>query len=206
MREREGGNKGLHTHLEEPIIEREEEGLAEEVGDGALGDGHGPQVAAAEEVGQQVAGVVEQVPLLRLGWLLLLLLLVDAGRLAPAPTRNCHEPIHQTLSLSGTNSDNSCEFSGRQPPTEGWSRQPVRSRGGTVQETGRAPGGRPRVGRGHRRREHSEVVGEGPYLKLKVRGRRLCDADGAEATEPRRGEAAAGPGSSVAAAMAEEPG
>lgn len=77
--------------LEEPIVEREEEGLAEEVGDGSLGDGHGPEAAAAEEVGEQVAGVVEHVPLLRLGRLLLLL--VDAGRLAPegeeAPPARC---------------------------------------------------------------------------------------------------------------------
>jgi len=40
------------------------------------------------------------------------------------------------------------------------------------------------------------------YLKLKVMRRLPWDADGAEAAEPRRGEAAAGPGSSVAAAMA----
>jgi len=38
-------------HLEEPIVQREEEGLAEEVGDGSLGDGHGPDAAPAEEVG-----------------------------------------------------------------------------------------------------------------------------------------------------------
>jgi len=97
MHETRGYRKGLRIHLEEPIIEREEEGLAEEVSDSALGDGHGPEVAAAEEVGQQVAGVVEQVPLLRLGRLLLLL--VDAGRLAPAPTRKRHGPIDQPLSL-----------------------------------------------------------------------------------------------------------
>uniref|UniRef100_A0A0A9GDK4 GSVIVT01015850001 n=1 Tax=Arundo donax TaxID=35708 RepID=A0A0A9GDK4_ARUDO len=63
--------------LEEPIVEREEEGLAEEVGDGALRDGHVPEAATAEQVGEQVAGVVKQAPL-HLG-----LLLVDAGRLAP---------------------------------------------------------------------------------------------------------------------------
>ena len=45
------------------------------------------------------------------------------------------------------------------------------------------------------------------YLKMKVRRRLPWDADGAEAAVPRRGEAAvAGPGSSVAAAMALEPG
>jgi hypothetical protein len=44
------------------------------------------------------------------------------------------------------------------------------------------------------------------YLKLKVRRRLPWDADGAEAAAPRRGEAAAGPWSSVAAAMAQEPG
>lgn len=85
----------MRTHLEEPIVEREEEGLAEEVGDGALGDGHGPEAAAAEEVGQQVAGVVEQVPLLRLR----LLLLVDAGRLAPAPTPNL-AGVHRSVTKS----------------------------------------------------------------------------------------------------------
>ena len=97
MCERGGAGRGRRIHLEEPIIEREEEGLAEEVSNGALGDGHGPEVAAAEEVGQQVAGVVEQVPLLRLGRLLLLL--VDAGRLAPAPTPKWHGPIDQPLRL-----------------------------------------------------------------------------------------------------------
>lgn len=62
--------------LEEPVVEREEEWPAEEVGDGALGDGHRAEAPAAEQVGEQVAGVVEQAPL-GLG------LVVDAGRLAP---------------------------------------------------------------------------------------------------------------------------
>lgn len=121
MHETRGYRKELRIHLEEPIIEREEEGLAEEVSNGALRDGHGPEVAAAEEVGQQVAGVVEQVPLLLLRRRRLLLL-VDAGRLAPAQTRKRHGPIDQPLSLavvlivlSGTNS-NSREFSRRAPP------------------------------------------------------------------------------------------
>jgi len=49
---RERGATGLGgIHLEEPIVQREEEGLAEEVGDGSLGDGHGPDAAPAEEVG-----------------------------------------------------------------------------------------------------------------------------------------------------------
>lgn len=66
-------------HLEEPVVEREEEWPAEEVGDGALGDGHRAEAPAAEQVGEQVAGVVEQAPL-GLG------LVVDAGRLAPSTT------------------------------------------------------------------------------------------------------------------------
>lgn len=67
------------NHLEEPVVEREEEWPAEEVGDGALGDGHRAEAPAAEQVGEQVAGVVEQAPL-GLG------LVVDAGRLAPSTT------------------------------------------------------------------------------------------------------------------------
>jgi len=62
---------------------------------------------------------------------------------------------------------------------------------------------------GHRRQERARRWVRAPtraYLKLKVRRRLPWDADGAEAAEPRRGEAAAGPGSSVAAAMALEPG
>jgi hypothetical protein len=43
------------------------------------------------------------------------------------------------------------------------------------------------------------------YLKLKVRRRLQWDTNGAEAAKPRRGEAAADPRSSVAAAMAQDP-
>lgn len=53
-----GNGTESNAHLEEPVVEREEEGLAEEVGDCALGDGHVPEAAAAEQVGEHVAGVV----------------------------------------------------------------------------------------------------------------------------------------------------
>ena len=98
-------------HLEEPIVQREEEGLAEEVGDGSLGEGDGPDAAPAEEVGEQVAGVVKQVPLLRPGRRRLLLL-VDTGGLAPASMPQGHRSIdHSTNDYSANTHPR--EFSSR---------------------------------------------------------------------------------------------
>lgn len=64
-------------HLEEPIIERIEKGPVEQVSDSTFGNRHILEVATSEQIGEKVAGVVEQVPL-RLGGF------VNSGRLASA--------------------------------------------------------------------------------------------------------------------------
>ena len=64
-------------HLEEPIIERIEKGPVEQVSDSTFGNRHILEVAASEQIGEKVAGVVEQVPLRLSGF-------VNSGRLASA--------------------------------------------------------------------------------------------------------------------------
>lgn len=61
--------------LEEPIIERIEKGPVEQVSDSTFGNRHILEVAASEQIGEKVAGVVKQVPL-RLGGF------VNSGQLA----------------------------------------------------------------------------------------------------------------------------
>jgi hypothetical protein len=56
------------------------------LGAARLSNRHVPEAATTEHVGEQVAGVVEQA-LLHLGFLLL----VDAGRLTPAPITATHQ-------------------------------------------------------------------------------------------------------------------
>jgi hypothetical protein len=63
-------------HLEEPIIEQTDKGLVEQISNSTFGNPNILEVAASKQIGEKVAGVVEQVPL-RLGF-------VNSRRLAPA--------------------------------------------------------------------------------------------------------------------------